>query len=80
MKPIVASLLSSLNISDIFKTKGDLRRWSAKRTIGGILAMTACEVIIVEGISWEAVALAGISIIPITASMFENASSQSIQD
>ncbi len=42
--------------------------------------MTACEVIIVEGISWEAVALAGISVIPITASMFENASSQSIQN
>lgn len=80
MKPIVASLLKSFNFSDVFKTKGDLRRWSAKRTIGGILAMTACEVIIVEGICWEAVTLAGISIIPITASMFENASSQSIQD
>lgn len=78
MKPILARLLSTVNISDVFKTKGDLKRWSAKRTIGGVLAMTACEVIIVEGISWEAVALAGISIIPITASMFENGSSQSI--
>jgi hypothetical protein len=80
MKPILARLLSTVNISDVFKTKGDLKRWSAKRTIGGVLAMTACEVIIVEGISWEAVALAGISVIPITASMFENASSTSIQD
>ena len=43
MKPIVASLLKSFNFSDVFKTKGDLRRWSAKRTIGGILAMTASD-------------------------------------
>jgi len=65
------ALLKGLDITEAFKTKGDLRRWSAKRTIGGILALTASEVILVHGISWEAVALAGISVIPITASMFE---------
>jgi len=65
------ALLKGLDITEAFKTKGDLRRWSAKRTVGGILALTASEVILVHGISWEAVALAGISVIPITASMFE---------
>lgn len=65
------ALLKGLDITEAFKTKGDLRRWSAKRTVGGILALTASEVILVNGISWEAVALAGISVIPITASMFE---------
>lgn len=67
----VLQLLKGLDITEAFKTKGNLRRWSAKRTIGGVLALTASETIIVHGISWEAVALAGISVIPITASMFE---------
>ena len=65
------ALLKGLDITEAFKTKGDLKRWSAKRTIGGVLALTASEVILVHGISWEAVALAGISVVPITASMFE---------
>lgn len=65
------SFLKGLDITEAFKTKGDLKRWSAKRTIGGVLALTASEVILVHGISWEAVALAGISVVPITASMFE---------
>jgi len=64
-------LFKGLDITEAFKTKGDLKRWSAKRTVGGILALTASDVILVHGISWEAVALAGISVVPITASMFE---------
>jgi len=67
----LAQLIRGLDITEAFKTKGDLKRWSAKRTVGGVLALTASETIIAHGISWEAVALAGISVIPITASMFE---------
>lgn len=64
-------LLRGLDVTEAFKTKGDLKRWSAKRTVGGVLALTASDVILVHGISWEAVALAGIAVVPITASMFE---------
>ena len=64
-------LLRGLDVTEAFKTKGDLKRWSAKRTVGGILALTASDVILVHGISWEAVALAAIAVVPITASMFE---------
>ena len=67
----LAQLIRGLDITEAFKTKGDLKRWSAKRTVGGVLALTASETIIAHGISWEAVALAGISVIPITAPMFE---------
>jgi len=67
----LAQLIRGLDITEAFKTKGDLKRWSAKRTVGGVLALTASETIIAHGISWEAVVLAGISVIPITASMFE---------
>ena len=65
------SFLKGLDITEAFKTKGDLKRWSAKRTIGGVLAFTASEVILVHGISWPAVVLAAVSVVPITASMFE---------
>lgn len=74
MKTALAALLKRMDITEVFKTKGDLRRWSAKRTIGGMIAITACEQIVIHGITWEAVALAGIGIIPLTASMFENES------
>ena len=42
-------LLKGLDITEAFKTKGDLKRWSAKRTIGGVLAFTASEVILSTG-------------------------------
>ena len=59
------------DITEAFKTKGDLRRWSAKRTVGGLIASTACYDIVTHGISWEAVVLCGISVLPLTASFFE---------
>ena len=65
------SFLKGLDITEAFKTKGDLKLWSAKRTIGGVLALTASEVILTEGISWPAVILAAVAVVPITASMFE---------
>ena len=64
-------LLKGLDITEAFKTKGDLKRWSAKRTIGGVLALTASVEILIHGISWPAVALAAVAVVPITASMFE---------
>lgn len=71
MKTALAGLLKRMDITEVFKTKGDLRRWSAKRTVGGIIVITACEQIVLHGITWEAVTLAGIGIIPISLSMFE---------
>ena len=70
MNPIL-SLLGKLDVTEIFKTKGDLKRWSAKRTVGGIIAITACNDIATNGISWEAVVLCFISIIPLCLSFLE---------
>lgn len=71
MKNKLLQLLAGLDLTEAFKTKGDAKRWSAKRTIGGVLAVTASTDILENGISWEAVALAGIAIIPISLSFFE---------
>ena len=70
MNPFLA-LISKLDITEVFKTKGNLRRWSAKRTIGGIIVMTACSTILEQGITWEAVVMCGIGIVPISLSFFE---------
>jgi len=67
----LASILGRLDITEIFKTKGDLKRWSAKRTVGGVIALTACNDIIVNGMSWPAVALCAVAVTPLCLSFAE---------
>lgn len=71
MKHKLLQTLAGLDLTQAFKTKGDLKRWSAKRTIGGLIAGTACNDIVLNGISWMAVVLAAISILPICLSFTE---------
>ena len=70
MNPLLI-LLSKMDITEIFKTKGNLKRWSAKRTIGGVIVLTACSTILDNGVSWEAVIMCAIGIVPISLSFFE---------
>ena len=71
MKNKLLSALAGLDLTEAFKTKGDIKRWSAKRTIGGAIAVTACQDIVTNGNSWESVVLCAIAIIPISLSFFE---------
>jgi len=67
----LASILGRLDITEIFKTKGDLKRWSAKRTVGGVIALTACSDIMAHGITWQAVALCAVAVTPLCLSFAE---------
>lgn len=69
--PDLLKLLARFDVTEAFKTKGNLRRWSAKRTIGGMIASTACYDIATHGMSWEAVCLCGIAVLPLIASLRE---------
>lgn len=69
--PELLKLLARFDVTEVFKTKGDLRRWSAKRTVGGMIASTACYDIATHGISWEAVCLCGIAVLPLMVSLLE---------
>jgi hypothetical protein len=72
MNPLISQvgkLLAGLDLTEAFKTKGDLRRWSAKRTIGGLIATTACGDIVAHGITWPAVALCTVAIVPLCMSV-----------
>lgn len=70
MNPLLI-LLSKLDLTEIFKTKGKLKRWSAKRTIGGVIVVTACSTILDNGLSWLGVIMCAIGITPICLSFFE---------
>ena len=74
MNPGVQALLklvSRFDVTEVFKTKGDLRRWSAKRTVGGVIALTACSDIMAHGITWPAVALCAVAVSPLCLSFAE---------
>lgn len=64
-------ILSNLDITEVFKTKGDLKRWSAKRTLGGVVVLTACENIASEGVTWPSVVLTAVGVLPLCLSFFE---------
>ncbi len=76
MNPLLTQLmrlLGSFDLTEAFKTKGDLKRWSAKRTVGGLIATTACADIVTHGISWPAVALCAVAIVPLCISVANDA-------
>jgi len=67
-KPV--SLLAKLDITEIFRDKGSLRKWSAKRTIGGLIVTYALTAMNGE-IEWKGVVLCVVGIVPLCLSFFE---------
>jgi hypothetical protein len=64
------ALLSKLDLTTIFREKGELRKWSAKRTIGGVIvtyALTSMN----GAIEWNGVVLCVVGIVPLCLSFFE---------
>ena len=69
MKTVLA-LLSKLDLTEVFRDKGKLRKWSAKRTIGGIIVAYALASMD-GGIEWKGVVLCVVGIVPLCLSFFE---------
>ena len=67
--PWIARALASMDLTEVFKTKGDLKRWSAKRTVGGVIALTACNDILTHGVTWPAVVLCAVAVTPLCLSL-----------
>jgi len=49
---------------------GQRLRWSTRNTMGGLIVSTACEQIVVNGITWPTVALCCVGILPLALSTF----------
>lgn len=70
MNNALLGILSKFDLTEIFRDKGGLRKWSAKRTIGGVIvtyALTAMN----GDIEWNGVALCVVGIVPLCLSFFE---------
>lgn len=65
-------IFKNLDLTTIFKDKkfGDLKRWSAKRTIGGVIVIYSINTM-GETLSWEGIVLCFIGVLPLCLSMFE---------
>lgn len=76
--PAWLNVLRSLDVTDIFKEKGhgDLRRWSAKRTIGGVIVTAAVADIQTNGLTWQAVVLCAIGVAPLIVSVWTDQAKQ----
>jgi hypothetical protein len=69
MKTVLA-LLSKLDLTEVFRDKGKLRKWSAKRTIGGLIVAYALTSMDGE-IEWKGVVMCVVGIVPLCLSFFE---------
>lgn len=69
MKTVLA-LLSKLDLTEVFRDKGKLRKWSAKRTIGGLIVAYALTSMDGE-IEWKGLVLCVVGIVPLCLSFFE---------
>ena len=69
MKTVLA-LLSKLDLTEVFRDKGKLRKWSAKRTIGGLIVAYAITSMDGE-IEWKGVVLCVVGIVTLCLSFFE---------
>jgi hypothetical protein len=68
------AILGRLDLTEIFRENGhgDIRRWSAKRTIGGAIVGTAILDIQDQGITWPAVVLCAIGVLPLIVSIWSD--------
>ena len=64
-------ILEKFDVTEIFKSKGKLKKWSAKRSIGGVLVTTAIADMSKNGINEYNLSLSLIGVLPLCLSFFE---------
>ena len=70
MNKQLIEILKAFDLTQIMKGKGDLRRWSAKRTIGGLIVVYALTSMNGE-ITTNGIILCGVGILPLCISFLE---------
>jgi hypothetical protein len=67
---LLIKLFSKLDLTELLKDKR--LRWSAKRTIGALIAITACNDIVANGVTWMNVCLCFVAVLPLCLALLEN--------
>jgi hypothetical protein len=55
----------------IAESSGNRLRWSTKNTMGGLIVTTACEQIVMHGVTWPSIALCFVGILPLALSTLD---------
>jgi len=78
IRPNLTGLLAQLDLTQIFKEagKGNVRKWSAKRTFSGAVVAVALYDVQVNGLTWMAVAMCAVAALPLTASVWKSEPSE----
>ena len=53
-------------------SSGNRLRWSTKNTMGGLIVSTACEQVVVHGITWPSIAMCLVGVLPLALSTLEH--------
>tara|TARA_R110000782_G_scaffold192435_1_gene282100 strand:+ start:3289 stop:3507 length:219 start_codon:yes stop_codon:yes gene_type:complete len=70
MNKQLLEILKSFDLTQLFKGKGDLRRWSSKRTVGGLIVVYALTSM--EGeITTNGIIFCCVGILPLCLSFLE---------
>ena len=58
-------------VEAVADSSGARLRWSTKNTMGGLIVSTACEQIVVHGITWPSIAVCFVGILPLALSTLD---------
>lgn len=71
MLEALLEFLKKFDLTEIFKTKGKLKRWSIKRTTTGAVITMALNDVAINGITNQNLVLCFIGLLPLLLSFFE---------
>jgi|TARA_R110002012_G_scaffold291077_1_gene485335 hypothetical protein len=71
MLEALLEILKKFDLTEIFKTKGKLKRWSIKRTTTGAVITMALNDVAINGITNQNLGLCFIGLLPLLLSFFE---------
>lgn len=63
---------ASKAVETVADTTGNRLRWSTRNTMGGLIVTTACEQVVIHGITWQAIALCFVGILPLALSTLDH--------
>jgi hypothetical protein len=59
-------------VEAVADSSGNRLRWSTKNTVSGVIVTTACEQVAIHGITWPAVCLCFVGVLPLALSTLES--------
>ncbi len=66
-----SNLLKSISaVAGVFKEGQKQKKWSAKRSVSGVIVTAAVSDMTINGVRWENVALCFIAVLPLCFSVF----------